>query len=84
MLSVPLASLPLAWSFVFARVVAPYGGYSLMHLVITLIVVGAAVGILLVVLRQSGVAVPQWVVTILGILAVAVVAVLAIRFLMTL
>lgn len=91
MLSVPLSSLPLAWSFVkpysysgnvFARVVAPYGGYSILHLVITLIVICAAIGILFVVMRQSGVQMPQWVMNILGILAAAFFAVIAIRFLM--
>jgi len=46
-----------------------------------LIIIGACVGVLFVVLRVSGVAIPPWFVQILWICAVAFVAIVAISFL---
>lgn len=56
-------------------------GYSIPQLAITLIIVCAVVGIAFVVIRQTGVQVPSWVVTIFWILVAAVVGIWAIRFL---
>jgi hypothetical protein len=56
-------------------------GYSLIHLVILAIIVCAVVGIALVAIRASGVSIPDWAVRIFWIVVVAVIAILAIRFL---
>ena len=56
-------------------------GYSIVQMVIMLIIVCAVIGIAMVAIRQSGVAVPQWVFTIAWIVIVALVAIFAIRFL---
>ena len=56
-------------------------GYSLIQLVITLIIVCAVVGIALVAVRASGVQIPAWVVQIGWIVLIALVAILAIKFL---
>lgn len=69
---------------VFARISGPYAGYSLTQLMVGLVILVAAVGILYVVVQKAGVKVPEWLVTIFGILAVAVVAVFALRLLMSL
>ncbi len=58
------------------------GGYSLMHLLILIIVVGAAIGITLVVLKQSGIVVPAFIVTIGWIVLAAAVGIFAIRLVM--
>lgn len=51
--------------------------------VIIAIVVAAIIGIGMVVLRATGVAIPPWVITIFWIVLVAFVAVVAIKFLVT-
>jgi hypothetical protein len=56
-------------------------GYSIASLAIGLIIVCAVIGIAMVAVRQSGVAIPPWVITIAWILVVALVAIWAIRFL---
>lgn len=56
-------------------------GYSLIQLVIMLIVVCGVIGVLIVVMRQTGISVPPWIATIAWIVAVCFVAILAIRFL---
>lgn len=61
---------------------AQFGAYSIPQLVVVLIVVAAVIGIGLVVLRQSGIVVPGFVMTIIWIVAVAVIAIVAIKFLM--
>lgn len=55
---------------------------ALGYWVILAIIVAAIVGVLLVVIRTTGVSVPPWVGQILWIVLVAVVAVVAIRFLL--
>jgi len=56
-------------------------GYSLVQVVIFAIVICAVIGIALVAIRQSGVAIPQWAITIFWIVVVAIVAIFAIKFL---
>jgi hypothetical protein len=56
-------------------------GYSIVQLAIFLIIACAVVGIALVAIRQSGVAVPGWAVTIFWIVVVALVAIFAIKLL---
>ena len=56
--------------------------YSIGQIVIFVIIIAAIIGIGLVAVRASGVAIPSWATTILWILLIAVLAILAIRFLM--
>jgi hypothetical protein len=65
------------------NVIAQIGGasFSIMQWVILLIVVISVVGILYVVAQANGVAIPAWVVKIFWIVAVAVVAIFAIKIL---
>jgi len=56
-------------------------GYGLVHLVILAIIVCAVVGIALIAIRASGVAIPGWVVQIDWIVVIALVAIFAIRIL---
>lgn len=55
-------------------------GYSLVQLLILVIVIAACLGILFVCLRQFGVQIPAFVVTIFWIVVCAFVAIVAIRF----
>lgn len=50
------------------------------HLLIVAIVIGGVIGIALVIIRQSGIVIPQFVITILWIVIAVVVGVVAIRF----
>ena len=54
-------------------------GYSLIHILIVIIIVAACVGIAMVVLRQAGITVPPFIVTIAWIVLAAVVGICAIR-----
>jgi hypothetical protein len=58
-------------------------GYSLVHLVVIAIIVAAVIGIALVAIRASGVALPGWVMQIFWIVVVAVVAIFAIKLLLS-
>ena len=58
-------------------------GYSLVQLVILAIIICGVIGILFVVMRQTGVQIPQWILTIIGIVVVCFVAIFAIRLLMS-
>jgi hypothetical protein len=57
-------------------------GYSILQMIITVIVVIAAIGIAYVVAQASGVAIPPWVIRIGWIVLVAFVAIFAIKLLM--
>ena len=59
-------------------------GYTIGEIAIAIIIIGAVVGIVYVALQQFGVAIPPWVVRIFWIVVVAIVAILAIRFLLSL
>ena len=63
---------------------AQVSGYSLGQLLIAIIVVAACLGIVIVAVRAFGLQIPDWVWSILGIIAVAVVAILALRFVLSL
>jgi hypothetical protein len=52
-------------------------GYSLLQILVFVIVVAAAIGITMVVLRQMGVSPPGWVIQVAWIIGAAVVGVLA-------
>lgn len=57
------------------------GSYDLIHIIIVCIVLAGIIGIFLVVIRQAGINIPGWVLTILWIVLAVVVAVIAIKFL---
>jgi uncharacterized protein (DUF983 family) len=59
-------------------------GYSLLQVLIAVVIVAGAVAIVYVVLERMGVAIPEWVIRIFWILVVAVVAILALKFLFSL
>lgn len=54
------------------------------NIVITCIIVAAVIGVALIAARVFGVTIPQWVWQILGIVVVAVIAIVAVRFLLSL
>lgn len=58
-------------------------GYSLIQVIVFLIILCGVVGILFVVMRQTGVQIPPFVITIFWIVAVCFVAIFAIRLLMS-
>jgi hypothetical protein len=58
-------------------------GYSVTQWVIILIVIISVIGILYVVVRQSGVQIPGWVIQIFWIVALAIVAIFAVKLLMS-
>jgi hypothetical protein len=60
---------------------AQLGGYSVLQLLLIVIVIAAAVAITVVVLRQMGMAIPPFIITILWILVAAFVGVVALVFL---
>jgi len=57
------------------------GGYSFLSVIVMLIVVCTAIGILLIVARASGWPIPQYFFQIVGLVVLAVIAIMAIRFL---
>ncbi len=59
------------------------GGYSLIQIIIFFIVLCGVIGILIVVMRQTGVQIPPWIITIAWIVLVCFVAIFAIRLLMS-
>ncbi len=62
-------------------ILAQIAGYGLIQWVIVAVVLAGIIGIAMVVVRQTGIGVPDWVFQILWIVLVVVVAVVAIRFL---
>lgn len=58
--------------------------YSISQMAIGLIIIIGVLAIVWVIIKQSGVPIPQWIWTILGILLLVVVGIFAIRFLMSL
>ena len=56
-------------------------GGGFIHLAILVVIIVSICGIVWVVVKQSGIPIPGWVITIAWILLLAVVAVFAIRFL---
>jgi hypothetical protein len=60
------------------------GGYSLIQLAITAIIICGVVGIVFIVMKQAGINLPQWVWAIIGIVVLCFVAIVAIRFLASL
>ncbi len=65
-------------------VAAPAHSWGIVEIVIAIIVIAAVVGVLYVALQQFGVVIPPFVVKIFWICVCAAVAILAIRFLVTL
>lgn len=55
--------------------------WSILAILIAIVVIAAGVAIVYVALRKFGVTIPDWVVQIFWILVVAVVAILALKFL---
>lgn len=60
------------------------GAWGIGEIIITIIIVAAAIGILYVCLRKFGVRIPQFAVSIFWICVCAFVAIIAIRFLLSL
>jgi hypothetical protein len=63
---------------------APVAAWGLVDWVICIIIVAAVIAVMYVALNQFGITIPPWAVRIFWILVVAVVAILAIRFLLSL
>lgn len=59
-------------------------GWTLESILVAVVIIAAAVGIVLVALRAFGITVPPWVVQIFWICVVALVAILALRFVFSL
>lgn len=57
---------------------------SIFHLVVLVIVIAALIGICVVAVRGMGLTIPQWAVTIFWIVVIAVVAIFAVKLLLTL
>jgi hypothetical protein len=64
--------------------IRPVSQWGIVDFIIAVIVIAACVGILYVAMDVMGVAIPAWAIHILWIVLVAVVAIIAIRFLVTL
>lgn len=61
-----------------------FWGWTIGEVLIAIVILAACIGIVYVALRQFGIAIPGWVVQIFWIVVVAVVAVVAIKFLLSL
>lgn len=59
-------------------------GWSIGEIAIAIVIIAAVVAVVYVALKQFGIAIPQWVIQIFWIIVVAIVAILAIRFLLSL
>jgi len=59
-------------------------GYSLGQIAIFIVIAFVLLGIVFIVAKQTGVPIPPWVWQIIGLVILAVVAIIAIRFVMTL
>jgi hypothetical protein len=55
------------------------GGYTFTQIAIAIVVIAIVCGIVLIVLRVSGINLPQWVWAILGLIALGIVAIFGIR-----
>ena len=71
----PIPSLWLDSMAVFAQ----FGGYSIIQLLILIIVIAAVIGIVIVVIRQMGVQIPQFIIMIAWIVLAAIVGIFAIK-----
>ena len=60
------------------------GGYSLGQIAIFVVVALVLLGIVIIVTRVAGVPIPTWVWQIVGLVVLAIVAIVAIRFVMSL
>lgn len=67
-----------------ALLLAQFGGYSLIQLAIFLMVIAGIVGVVFVVIRQAGITIPPFVLTILWIIFAVVLGVVAIKVLSSL
>lgn len=61
------------------RFAGPVAAWSFGEMLIALIILGGAVGITLIALRQFGLTIPPWLLQMLGIVAVVVVAVMLLK-----
>lgn len=61
-----------------------YGSWSFGEVLVALIVLAAVVAVFLIALRNMQIAIPPWVTQIIWVVGVAVLAILAIRFLLSL
>lgn len=67
-----------------ALLAAGLAGYTFGEIAVALIIIAAVVAVVYVALHQFGVAIPPWVIQIMWICVVTVVAIIAIRFLLSL
>ncbi len=67
----------------FAHMLVPFaagiGGYSLVEIAIAIVVIAAIVALVYVALKQFGIEIPQWVMTIFWIVVVAFCVIVAIK-----
>lgn len=63
-------------------ILAQVGAWTITHWLIVIIVVAACIGVMMVALKQFGVQIPPWAVTIFWIVVVAFVAIVAVKLLM--
>lgn len=74
----------MGW-LVLAQVARPvFGSWGIGEVLVALIVIAAVVAIFLIAVRTMGIAIPQWVIQILWVVGVAMLAIIAIRFLLSL
>ncbi len=57
------------------------GGYTLVQIALTLVVLAGIIGIVFVIVRQTGVTIPPFIITVIWICIAVVIGVVAIKFL---
>lgn len=67
-----------------ADIIVRGGAWGIGDVAIAIVIIAAIVAIMYVALRVFGVAIPSWVIQIFWIVVVAIVAIIAIRFVLTL
>ena len=66
-----------------AQIVIGPNAWSVGQLAIAVVVIAAIIALVLIALRQFGIAIPAWVVQVIWVIVVAFVAILAIRIVMS-
>jgi hypothetical protein len=63
--------------------IAQVGSYSVGQIAILIVVALAVCGLVMIAVRQFGISIPQWVVQVLTIVVVAIVIIMAIKFVLS-
>ena len=61
-------------------ILAAIGGYSLVQIAIFVVLLIVMIGIVMIVVKQAGIPIPQYVWSIIGLVILAIVAIVAIKF----